>query len=73
MEIFNKALDIDPAVISNHFKLAQSLEAQNRYDNAIAALKRGIGYLSSHGQKDTADQLREYLDIVVLRKLKRQK
>ncbi len=61
-ECFSNAISIDSTILDNHIKLAQSLESQRRYDDAIAALKKAAAYMSNVGDKGAVEKLQEYLE-----------
>ncbi len=64
---------MNPYDVQNHITLAQALEMQKRYNGAIAALKKAAHFMAYIGDKEAAAKLQEYLELVELRKSKRQK
>ena len=63
-EVFAKTLTLDPANMTNQLKASQSLEAEGRYQEAIASIERGIAAMSQRDRREEAAQLREYLAMV---------
>ena len=63
---------MNPYDMQNHITLAQALAVQERYDEAIAALKKAAHFMAYIGDKEAAAKLQEYLELVEFRKSKRQ-
>jgi tetratricopeptide (TPR) repeat protein/spermidine synthase len=61
---FRKAVDIYPYDVENQLTLAQSLVAQERYDQAIAVLKKAIDFISHIKNKENIVKLQNYLKFV---------
>lgn len=65
-----QAVDMDPYDVENHSTLAQALVFQERYDEAITALKAAAAFMTQIGEKETATKLQEYLEFVEFTKFK---
>jgi len=59
--------------VENHLKFAQTLLLQERYDEAIAALKKGIGFIAGTGDKKAIVKLQKFLDLAESAKSKYKK
>jgi len=70
---FQQAVDMDPYDIENHSTLVQALVTQKRYDEAITALKKAVGFMKHIGDKEAAAKLQEYLELVEFKKSKQSK
>lgn len=70
-DAFAKALALEPANADHYRKLARALELQNRYDEAIAVVRRHIQLMQEQGDKEMAGQLRTYIDLLEYKKVKR--
>lgn len=70
-DAFAKALALEPANVDHYRKLARALELQNRYDEAIAVVRRHIQLMQEQGNKEMAGQLRTYIDLLEYKKVKR--
>jgi Tfp pilus assembly protein PilF/spermidine synthase len=60
-EHFQKAVDLDPDNVQNHFYLVRSLEAQQLLDKAIERAAASAQYFTDTGKKDQAARMQEYL------------
>ena len=69
---FQQAVDMDPYDIENHSTLVQALVTQKRYDEAITALKKAVGFMKHIDDKEAA-ALQEYLEFVKFKKSKHEK
>ncbi len=65
---FEQAVDMNPYDMRNYTALAQALVAQNRYDQAVAVLKKAAGFMLYTGNKESADHLQKILEWVELRR-----
>ncbi len=65
---FEQAVDMNPYDMQNYTALVQALVAQDRYDQAVAVLKKAVGFMLYTGEKESADQLQKILEWVELRK-----
>jgi tetratricopeptide (TPR) repeat protein len=70
---FQQAVNLNPYDIKNHSMLAQTLEIQERYDEAIAGLKEAVSFMLYIGDKETAAKLQKHLELVEFRKSKQKK
>jgi tetratricopeptide (TPR) repeat protein len=61
---FQQAVNLDPYDARNHALLAQVLTVQKRYDEAVAALKNAIAFMSRTGNGAAAAELQKYLDSI---------
>lgn len=64
----HKALNLNPGDLSNHLELAQNLEAQERFDEAIALLQEGVRFMLHYNRKDDASLLGNYLEGIKTRR-----
>jgi len=69
-ECFSKAIMLNPTILDNHIKLAQSLEFQERYDDAIVALKKAAAFMLKREDKAAVAKLQKYLKRLELEKTK---
>ncbi len=69
-DAFAKALALEPANPEHYRKLARALERQNRYDEAIPVVKKHIHLMQEQGNRDMANQLRTYLDLLEYNRVK---
>ncbi|MFA5252335.1 MAG: fused MFS/spermidine synthase [Phycisphaerae bacterium] len=60
-EYLRQAADMNSLEVETHLALANALLMQQRYDEAVAALKKAIGSFSSTGDKEAVGKLQEYL------------
>ena len=67
---FQQAVNMNPFDIKKHSTLAQALVIQERYDEAIDRLQKGIRFMLENDRKDEAGQLQVFLEDVKFRKLK---
>ncbi|MHC4086310.1 MAG: fused MFS/spermidine synthase [Planctomycetota bacterium] len=67
---FQQAVSMNPFDIKKHSTLAQALVIQERYDEAIDRLQKGIRFMLENERKGEAEQLQVYLEDVKFRKLK---
>lgn len=72
-EYFQQAVNMNPYDMKNHLTLAQALMVQERYDEAIEALKKAVRFMLNIGDKTAADKLQSFLERVQVRKLEQQK
>jgi tetratricopeptide (TPR) repeat protein len=72
-EYCQKAVDLNPYDVSNHYALSKVLESQGRYDEAISALRRAIGFMTRLGREEDAAKLKRYLEFAEFRKSKQKK
>jgi spermidine synthase len=61
---FLKAIDINPLEPESHFMLVGALLAQQRYDEAIADLKKAIESFSNTGNEPVVAELQRYLQFI---------
>jgi len=71
-DAFERAVALEPENVTSYRKWAKVLELQRRYDEAIAVLRRQIVLLRQQGQKDTARQVSQYIEILEYRRVKQQ-
>ena len=69
-DYFQQAVNMDPFNTKKHSTLAQALVIQERYDEAIEQLGKGIRFMLEHERGDDAAQLQSYLEDVEFRKSK---
>jgi tetratricopeptide (TPR) repeat protein len=65
---FQIAVDMNPHHVTNHMTLVQALLVQERYDEAIAALKKAAASMSHIGDTEAAAKLKQYLEFVEFKK-----
>ena len=70
---FQLAVDMNPYDIKNHTTLVDALVIQQRYDEAIQALKTAIDSMTQMGDKENAAKLQEHLELVEFKKFKKSK
>ena len=70
---FQQATKLNTSDVENHLKLAQTLLLQQRYDEAIAALKKAIGVMSDIGDKKAIVKLEKFLELAQFGKSKHEK
>ena len=70
---FQRAVNLNPMMLPNHFKLIQALEYAGQLDPAIQAARESIEFFSRYKQKGTAAQLQQYLELLEFKKSKSQK
>ncbi|MBN1817307.1 MAG: fused MFS/spermidine synthase [Sedimentisphaerales bacterium] len=67
-EYFNKAVNLNPYDVNNHIALAQSREAQGLYDEAIAGLKKAIGFYARYNRTQEIEAMQKYVDLLEFKK-----
>ena len=70
---FRQAVNLDPYDIENHTTLARALEVQERYDEAIAELKKAVSFMLHIGDQEAAAELQKHVELVELKKSKQKK
>jgi len=70
---FQQAVDMNPNDVQNHSTLAQALVIQERYDEAIAGLKKAVTFMLRIGNEEDAVKLQEHLERVEFKKSKQEK
>jgi tetratricopeptide (TPR) repeat protein len=60
-EYLHQAIDMNPLKVENHLVLAKVLSLQQRYEEAIAVLKKAIVSFSNAGNKPAVIELQRYL------------
>ena len=68
-----QAVYMNPYDIENHTTLADVLVSQKRYDEAIQALKTAIDSMTQSGDKENAEKLLQYLELIEFKKFKESK
>jgi len=63
-EYFQRAVDAEPYEIRNHIVLADTLLKQQRYNEAIQVLKKGIAFFSNAGDEPSVIELQRNLWLV---------
>jgi tetratricopeptide (TPR) repeat protein len=66
-QYLTRALELNPSDPYHYLELARNLELQQRFDEAISLLKRGIGFMLNYDRKDDARQLEGYLESIKAR------
>lgn len=72
-EAFEKALELEPGNSANYTLLAQALEFQGRYDEAIGVLKKQIELLMRQGEEQAAVTVRRHMGDLLHKKSQQQK
>ena len=72
-EAFRQALALNPGELSYYYNLVNALQYQNRLDEAVNVLQKGIKFMSDNGQIEAATELKQYLGMVEYQKSKQQK
>jgi predicted membrane-bound spermidine synthase/Tfp pilus assembly protein PilF len=70
-EAFEKAVALEPGNPAHYAKLAKALEFQQRYDEALEVARRHMQLMQTNGQPDAAAQLRQYIEILEYKNVKR--
>ena len=60
-EYLRQAVDMNSPEVESHLALAKALSMQNRYDDAIAVLKKAIAFFSDTGNENAVAKLQRYL------------
>lgn len=68
---FQQAVNLNSSDVENHLKLAQTLLLQERYDKAIEALNKAIGFMNGIGDKKAIVKLQKFLELAEFEKSKR--
>lgn len=71
-EYFQKAVNMNPADLTNQSKLIQALEFAGQLDEAIEANQKAIGFFAKYNKEEVA-KLRQYLELLEFKKTKYQK
>jgi tetratricopeptide (TPR) repeat protein len=66
---FQRAVNLDPMILGNHFKLIQSLEFAGQLEQAIEATKNAIKIFSRNNQQEATATLSKYLEQLELKKM----
>jgi tetratricopeptide (TPR) repeat protein/spermidine synthase len=72
-EAFRQALILNPGEPSYYYYLANSLQNQNRIDEAINVLEEGIKFMTGKGQTEAAGKLKQQLSLLENQKSNQQK
>jgi biotin carboxylase len=64
---------MNPYDIKNHTMLIDALVIQQRYDEAIQALRTAIDSMTQSGDKENAEKLQQRLELVEFKKFKKSK
>ncbi|HUW20939.1 MAG TPA: fused MFS/spermidine synthase [Sedimentisphaerales bacterium] len=67
---FQQAVNLDPMILPNHFKVIQALELAGQLDAAMQATRRAVGFFSQHNQGQAAAALQQYLELLEFKKSK---
>jgi len=70
---FQQAVNLNPTILPNHFKVIQALELAGQFDGAIQATQMAVRFFSGHNQKQAAAQLQQYLELLEFKKSKHEK
>jgi tetratricopeptide (TPR) repeat protein len=71
-EYFQKAVNLNPADLTNQLNLIKALELAGQLDIAIQATRKAIEFFSEYKQEQTVAALQEYLELLEFKKSKRQ-
>lgn len=71
-DAFAKALALNPGDVSYYYNLVNALQHQNRFDEATDVLRNGIKFMLDNNQTKAAAELKQYLDMLMDEKSKRQ-
>jgi len=69
-EAFDRAMALEPANLAFYEKLAQVLEQQQRYDEAISVARKHVALLRELGRRDIALQIGAYIDFLQYQRVK---
>jgi tetratricopeptide (TPR) repeat protein len=70
---FQRAVNLNPTILPNQFKLIQALEYAGMLDPAIQAAKKAMAFFTKYKQKEIAAKFRQYLEMLEFKKSKSQK
>ncbi|MDH4203565.1 MAG: fused MFS/spermidine synthase [Phycisphaerae bacterium] len=65
---FQKAVNLNPYDAQQHIMLAQALEKQGLYNQAISAIEKAIAFFKSKNGEQQAEPLKQYLEMLKFRK-----
>ncbi len=72
-EAFDRAMALEPANLTFYEKLAETLERQQRYDEAIAVARKHVVMLKNLGRRDVALQVGAYVDFLEYQRVKQRR
>lgn len=72
-EALDRAMTLEPKNVTYYEKLAEVLEKQHRYGEAIVVAKKHIALLKELGRRDLAVQMGPYVDYLEYQKVKQRK
>lgn len=72
-EAFDRAMALEPDNLAFYEKLAQTLERQQRYDQAIAVARKHVAMLKKLGRRDIALQVGAYVDFLEYQRVKQRR
>jgi tetratricopeptide (TPR) repeat protein/predicted membrane-bound spermidine synthase len=67
---FRGAVELNPTILDNQFKLIGALKSQGRVDEAVRALQKAIRLFLKLDRKDATAKLQQYLDSLEYKKSK---
>ncbi|MCK5472535.1 MAG: tetratricopeptide repeat protein, partial [Planctomycetes bacterium] len=71
---FQQAVNLNPTILPNHFKLIQALELAGQLEQAVQAARKAIEFFSRNSPSEVpTKQLEQYLELLEFKKLKHQK
>jgi len=69
---FQKAVVLNPTILENHVKTIQAMQFAGQIDSAIEHTTRAIQFFTRHNQKQIAEPLQQYLQMLQFRKFQQQ-
>lgn len=73
VEAFERAMALEPTNLAFYEKLAETLERQQRYDQAIAVARKHVAILKELGRRDVALQVGAYVDFLEYQRVKQRR
>jgi tetratricopeptide (TPR) repeat protein/type II secretory pathway pseudopilin PulG/MFS family permease len=69
-DAFSHCVELEPDYVTHYDKLAKTLEAQRRYDEAIKVVRLQIALLKKTGRKEAVAQQSQYLEVLEYNRVK---
>ena len=69
-DAFAQAVSLEPRNPAHYQKLARALEFQQRYDEAVAVVRRHMKLMQEQGRRDLVTQLQQYIELLQYKKVK---
>ena len=72
-DAFSKCVELEPEYLTHYDKLAKTLEAQGRYEEAVKVVRTQIDLLKKTGRKEAVIQQSQYADVLEYERVKQRK